>query len=76
MGGGRAGFESGLAASKYGCMRSDGRNLTREWLGLGGGKRSFVGTRAELDSLDVDGADFLLGETRERRGKFGSKYVN
>lgn len=49
---------------KWTCNREDGRDLVREWLSAAADKRrAFVATAAELEALDTDQVDQVLGTT-------------
>ncbi len=41
-------------------LRQDGRNLINEWLRLDG-TREYVWNKEQLDKLDVDSADYVMG---------------
>ncbi len=69
MGGGRTYFlpktaldpEYGTSATPVKGRRSDGRDLTAEWLGSRGGRAAYVWNKDQFDAIDPANTDYLLG---------------
>ena len=53
--------------TKWTCVRKDGRDLIEEWLGEESKKRKYVKSREELENLEVEDGEQVLGNWVDQR---------